>query len=129
MILKDDVIPLLLEACPSYTARWQMYRADSTYEPGLLYLDLADFCDHLVELLRGDDTEEFEAVFEVIEKMQLDGDENVREAATFGALEGIQNLAGNSGVDPELFVRFLRKRSKRQWKKLNDFWDGNGQHI
>jgi len=129
MIRKDDVIPLLSDACPSYQARWQLYCGHSTYEPGLLYLDLADFADHLVGLLRGNNTEEFKQVFEVIERMHLDGDEYVREAATIGALEGIQNIAGNSGVDPERFVRFLGKTSKRRWKKLNDFWDGKTQHI
>ncbi len=129
MICKDDVIPLLLDACPSYQARWEVYCAESTYEPGLVYLDLADFADHLVELLRGNNTEEFTPVFEVIERMHLDGDDYVREAATIGALEGIQNLAGNSGVDPDRFIRFLGKASKRQWKKLNDFWGGKRQRL
>ena len=129
MILKDDVIPLLLRACPSYQSRWEMYCADLVYEPGLLYVDLADFASHLVELLEENNTEEFSAVFEVIEQMHLDGDDFVREVATIGALEGIQNIAGNRGVDPERFVPFLGKVSKRQWKKLNDFWNGKRLRI
>jgi len=61
--------------------------------------------------------------------MHLEGDDYVREAATIGALEGIQNIAGNSGVDPERFLPFLRKTSKKQWKKLNQFWGGKMRTI
>jgi len=39
-------------------------------------------------------TEEFPAVFEIIERMHLEGDDYVKEAATIGMLEGIQNVAG-----------------------------------
>ena len=75
MISKDEVMPMLLMACPSYRARWQDYCADSTYEPGLVYLDLGDFAHHIVDLLREGKTEEFRAVFDVIERMHLEGDE------------------------------------------------------
>lgn len=129
MISKDEVMPMLMIACPSYRARWQDYSADSTYEPGLVHLDLCDFAHHLVDLLREEKTEEFRAVFDVIERMHLEGDEYVREAATIGALEGVQNIAGNRGLDPERFQSFLGRTSKRQWKKLNKFWSGQGHLV
>jgi hypothetical protein len=122
VILKHEVMPLLLEACPSYRERWLAYCSNPVFEPGLSYLDLADFADHLVELLRSGSTDEFEAVFEAIERMHLEGDEFVREAATIGALEGLQNIAGN--IDSERFVPYLKTTSKKQWEKLNNFWDG-----
>ncbi|MGH9941193.1 MAG: DUF7674 family protein [Pyrinomonadaceae bacterium] len=90
----------------------------------LLYVDLGEFAHHLVELHKANRTDEFPAMFEIIERLHLEGDAYVKEAATIGMLEGIQNVAGNSGVDPEEFFRFLKPESAKWWGQLNDFWEG-----
>src|SRR5882724_6209517 len=95
MIRREQVMPLLLNACPSFSKRWEGHRAIYEDEE-LLYVDLGEFAHHLVELLKSNCTEEFAAVFEIIERMHLEGDHYVKEAATIGMLEGIQNVAGNS---------------------------------
>jgi hypothetical protein len=63
-------------------------------------------------------------IFGIIEKLYVEGDEYVKEAATIGLLEGIQNITGNRRLDPEVFVQYLKPESAKWWKKLNDFWDG-----
>ena len=68
-------------------------------------------------------------MFEAIERLHLEGDEYVREAATIGALEGIQNVAGNDGIDPEEFVIYLRPESLRWWGQLNEFWEGRIPYV
>ena len=76
-----------------------------------------------MELQRTHRIEEFPAVFDVIERLHLEGDPYVKEAATIGALEGIQNVAGNTGVDPDEFVQYLQPESAKRWQELNDFWN------
>jgi hypothetical protein len=125
MITKEQVMHLLLSACPSFSARWEEHRTFCEDEQ-LLYIDLGEFAHHLTELEKARRTEEFPAVFEIIERMQLEGDDYVKEATTFGMLEGIQNVAGNSGVDPEQFVRYLKPESAKWWRRLNSFWEGKG---
>jgi hypothetical protein len=120
MITKEQVIPLLLNASPSFTERWKAHRA--FYEEELLYPGLGEFAHHLVELHKANRIDEFPAVFNVIERMHLEGGHNVREAATIGMLEGIQNVAGNSGIEPEEFVQYLEPESLKWWRQLNDFW-------
>jgi len=71
----------------------------------------------------------FACVFEAVETMHLEGDDYVREDATIGALEGIQNIAGNSFVDPEQFLPFSRKTSMKHWERLNQFWSGKRRTI
>ncbi len=129
MIEKDQIMSLLLEACPSYRARWAEYIAQPGYERGLVYLDLGDFAHHLVGLFQQGNTVEFSAAFDVIEQLHVEGDSYVREAAIIGALECIQNVAGNSGVDPEQFVPFLGPESAKWWKKLNEFWAGDSNMV
>jgi hypothetical protein len=53
----------------------------------------------------------------------------VREAATIGLLEGIQNVWSNNDVDPELFVVHLLPESAKWWLNLNDFWSGKARFI
>jgi hypothetical protein len=128
MITKEQVLPLLLESCPSFSDRWEEHRAFYKDEE-LLYLDLGEFAHHLVELQRTHRIEEFPAVFDVIERLHLEGDPYVKEAATIGALEGIQNVAGNSGVDPDEFVQYLQPESARWWRQLNNFWNAKIPHV
>src|SRR5688572_5432160 len=103
MIPKEQVMPLLVTACPSFSKRWEEHRALYESEE-LLYVDLVEFACHLVELQKANRTEEFRPIFDIIERMHLQGDHYVKEAITIGLLEGIQNVAGNSGVEPDLHV-------------------------
>jgi hypothetical protein len=65
----------------------------------------------------------------VIERLHVEGDSYVREAATIGLLESIQNQWGNNGVDPENFFPFLLPESARWWKSLNKFWTGESKYV
>ena len=119
MITKEQVMPLLLDACPSFTEKWQKHLA---YWDGknLLYNDLSEFNAHLFELHKNKQVEEFPEVFDVVEKLHLEGDDHVKEAATIGLLEGIQNAASHA----EDFVQYLGTESEKRWFQLNDFWQG-----
>jgi hypothetical protein len=128
MITKEQVMPLLLNACPSFSKKWEAHRAFYEEEK-LLYADLGEFAHHLVELQQSSCTQEFPAVFEIIESMHLEGDHYVKEAATIGMLESIQNVAGNSGVEPEEFLQYLKPESIRWWRQLNDFWDAKIPYV
>ena len=121
-------MPLLPESCPSFSDKWEEHRAFYKDEE-LLYVDLGEFVHHLVELQRTHRIEEFAAVFDVIERLHLEGDPYVKEAATIGTLEGIQNVAGNTGVDPDEFVQYLQPESAKWWRQLNDFWNARIPYV
>jgi hypothetical protein len=72
-IRKEQVMTLLLKACPSFTQTWEEHRAFYDDED-LLYVDLGEFAHHLVELHQTGQSGEFPAVFEVIERLHLAGD-------------------------------------------------------
>ena len=42
-------------------------------------------------------------------------------------LEGIENIAGNRGLDPEVSARCLKTTSEKRWKDLNGYWSGEAR--
>lgn len=115
---------LLRAACPSFEPRWQAYVADPLYDEELFYVHLGEFASHLVDLMVKGQVVEFPAVLETIERLYVDGDYDVRLAATVGLLEGVQNVSGDK-TDPEKFVRYLGPQTAEKWQLLNDSWNGD----
>jgi len=120
-IEQHQVMPMLLNACPSFRETWEasLKRSDTA----LLYISLGEFARHLRELYIIDNVNEFPAVATVIENLHVNGTPYVKEAASVGLLENIQNSWRNNGIDPEEFAKFLKPESKKWWKSLNDFWN------
>jgi hypothetical protein len=129
MIHRDEVIALLLEACPSYRTRWEEYRADPDFDAELLYVHLGDFADHVVSLLAQGDGSELSSVARELEHLHVDGDGSVKEAATIGLLEGIQNIAGHRGVSTKGLEDALGVETRRWWHSLNAFWSGKVPYV
>ena len=123
MITKEQMIPILLKACPSFQKKWDGHCAEHLNEI-LYYVVLGDFAHHLLELDQQKTVESFPTIARAIEQLQAEGDGYVREAATIGLLEGVQNVWKNNNVDPELFFPYLLPVSAKWWQSLHDFWDG-----
>jgi hypothetical protein len=75
-------------------------------------------------LHRGGQADEVANAFAVFERLHVEGDEYVRELATIGYLEGVQNVASNNEGDPSSFERYLAPESSRWWNGLKAFWAG-----
>ena len=122
VIAKADAFPILLKACPSFRESYEESVADHGAE--LLYIHAGAFARHLLALHRADTRDEFPAAGAAIERLHSEGDHYVRELATIGVLEDIQNVWGNSAVDPADFLPFLGPLSTKAWHDLNRFWSG-----
>jgi hypothetical protein len=129
VITADEVMPLLLVAVPSFDATWaeiEEENNDSEYEFGRLhYLDAAAFARHLVARLETGETDEVRKGLAVVERFHVEGNDYVRELATIGYLEDLQNYAARSRtVTPADFVPLLGSESTRWWRGLDAFWSG-----
>ena len=130
MITVDDVIPLLLDACPSFRAEWPRIEQENRDEEGggrLHYIDAGDFVRHLVQLRLAGRTEEFPAVFAVLSRLVAEGDDYVSELGVIGYLEGMQmETVTSAGLDPETDFRpFCTPLLAVWWDRLNRFWEGD----
>jgi hypothetical protein len=124
MIKQDQVISLVLESCPSFRSTWE-----HSNDQDLLYVVMGDLARHLLVQFRDKQTDEFKPLCSIIERLHIEGDPYVRELATIGFLEGIQNVWSNSNEDPEQFCKFLLPESQKWWKELNDFWEGKTSYV
>jgi hypothetical protein len=128
MIERRDVEPLLLKACPSVQANpdrleWHKDWDDADEPP--LYLLTADFVRHLTALNAAGDRRDFPAVFQVVEDLHRNGDPYVRELATVGILEDLQNTNLHpEGSKPDDFIGYLLPVSKWWWEEVELFWEG-----
>jgi hypothetical protein len=131
----DDVMPLLLDAVPSFARKWSEIEDDPMFldeETGtrLHYLDVAWFAPHVVELQRSGAASELSSLFKAIELLHTDGDKYVKELATIGYLEGIQIACSHTAdVRQEEFEPYLGPRSRRWWHGLNAFWSGQAPRV
>jgi hypothetical protein len=129
-LVADDVVPLVLAACPSFRPLWEGgVEADhAPEEPGgtrLHYADAAAVARHAVDLLLDGRTEELPALLAVVERLHVDGDAYVRELATIGYLEDLQTAAERAGVPDEALTGWLGPESLGWWRGVRAFWDGD----
>ena len=127
MIEQSAAMPLLVEACPSFSEQWQEHLAENGSD--LAYVAAGEFARHLLHLYRSNDSFSLSAVGAAIERLHIEGSPSVKEFATIGVLEGVQNVWSHSNIDPELFVPFLGPVSQRWWNGLNKFWSGKVPHV
>lgn len=127
MIQQAQVMPLLLGACPTFSAAW----GEHVQEHGddLLYVAAGSFANHLLSLFQSGQSSALAAVGAVVEELHVSGSPWVREFATIGLLEGIQNVWSNNNTDPESFRQFLGPESQRWWAGLNNFWSGQSPRV
>ncbi len=116
----------ILKVCPSFQAAWDEFVDDWKDEPeGLpFYLALADLARHLIGMLERNEIEGIREVFRVVERWHLEGEHYVKEAATIGLLEDLQNLNLHEGTSkPDDFLEFLLPETRFWWFKVVDFWE------
>ena len=137
MLSREDMFPLLIQADPSFAPAWQAFLSEWDGEPDPpYYIALGDLAHHLVEKQRGSEKQILRAVFDIVERWHVEGDEFVGEAATIGLLEGLQNILGGNkrnksigGVRASDFEAYLGPETQRWWDKLYRFWDGEVEAL
>jgi len=90
MITRDQVMLLLLEACPSFHDFWGEDQRASGSEDHVLYVAFGAFAAHLQSLQRRDQTSEFPTVHSAISRLRNEGDAEVRKLA-----EGLYECIGS----------------------------------
>lgn len=123
VIVKSEAFALLLAACPYAHKGWDEHLLEYQDED-MPYMGMAVFARHLVELANQDNTESFPAVFRVVERLVVEGDEEVRGLAVVGLLESIQNNASWTEQGNKVFLRWLHPTSRAAWRELEELWSG-----
>jgi hypothetical protein len=127
MIEQQEVLQTLVEACPELNDEVQAHLAENGNE--LLYVAAGAIARRLLALHEQGAITSLQAAATAIERLHVSGSPWVKEFATIGLLEGIQNVWANSGADPENFAKYLLAESRRWWQGLNRFWSGQASAV
>ena len=125
MIAKNDMMRVLLDACPTFSPKWGSFQHEWREEADgpPLYLVLGDLARHLIGMVERGETADLPEAFTAVERLLVEGDPYVREATVVGLLEDLQNLNLHpNGTDPEQILPYLGPASARWWGKLHRFW-------
>jgi hypothetical protein len=123
MISRHEMMSVLLESCPSFKPTWDEFQAewkDSVEQP--LYVALGCFARHLISLLETNEARSLPDVFRSIERLQVEGDEYVVNAAVIGILENLQNPALHERTQPGQIRPLLGPKSLIAWDDVFAFW-------
>jgi hypothetical protein len=126
-IRREEVLDILLAACPLFAETWDP--ADNVYQgERLLYVDASDFTRCVMDLIASGASEQVSSAFDAVERLVVHGDGFVSELAKLGILESLQNGAGSAGLDAEVDIApRLGPISRRDWDLLNRSWTTFGQ--
>ena len=119
----EDIVPLLLAACPSASALW---RGELDWWEGETqghYNVTGVFARHVVSSFSQNQLEELPAFFDLVERLITHGSESVRGLAIVGLLESIRNIASHESFGPEPFKKFLMPQSKAAWLEIEAAWN------
>ncbi|HJR59808.1 MAG TPA: hypothetical protein VJ813_10430 [Vicinamibacterales bacterium] len=123
VIPRSQLFPLLLEACPSYEAVWNTFLAEYADEPEpLSYVALAQFARHLSNVLAAGDQQSLRRVFDLLERLIIDGDADAQEATVVGIIKNLQNEHLHQNTKPDDYLPYLLPESERWWGKVRGFW-------
>ncbi len=113
----------LLQADPSFCEKWETFQEEYRSDDELpLYLALSELARHLILNLETGNTHRFDAVFDVVERWHIRGDPYVKEAATVGLLEDLQNGHLHRKTRSGDFLPWLQPETLRWWTKVHEFW-------
>lgn len=125
-ISRDEMMPALIQACPSFGASYKDFLEDWKDEACPLphYIALSDFARHLIEMLERNDMQSFPQIFQEVDRLEKEGDSYVSEAIVVGLLEDLQNTnLHTERTTPENFRPFLLPNSEKWWDKIYRFWE------
>lgn len=120
---RSNMFEPLLQADPSFRGKWEKFQEEHRSDDKLpLYLALSELACHLIQDLETGNTHRFGAVFDVVERWHINGDRYVKEAATVGLLEDLQNGNLHRKTRSDDFLPWLQPETLTWWTKVHEFW-------
>ncbi|EKV03932.1 hypothetical protein Lepto7375DRAFT_6252 [Leptolyngbya sp. PCC 7375] len=107
MIKRSSIVNAIKYSVPDFASTCDAFVVEWSEELELpYYLLLGEFSRYLIFLLEANDKKQLKSAFELIESLCRDDDEYVREAATIGILENIQNANLHARIEPNQLIEY-----------------------
>ena len=124
MITRESMIQPMLAASPEFEPTWRAFLAEWNEDPHgpPIYLLLSDLARHISQLVDRGESTTLRLVFDVIESWHTDGDPYVKEAASVGLLEDLQNTNLVAKSAQAACIKLLGPESLKSWQQVEEFW-------
>jgi hypothetical protein len=123
-VVVDDVVPLLLAACPTARPAWDEHLQRWGDQNRGNFNDVAVFAHHVVDALADGRAAELPAFFQALERLIREGDHQVVHLASVGLIEDIQNIASHQPFGYAAFEPWLGTETQREWRRIEALWEG-----
>jgi len=124
VIDKDEMIPMLLDACPGFRPRWEEHVASWNGEPAGVYNDIGEFVAYLLDTYEQGQMDSVRSAFNILERFLMEGDAETKERAVIGFIEDIQNASSWRSFGAKAFLPFLGPHSQVGWAEVERMWRG-----
>lgn len=126
MVFENDCSKLIFEEFPEFehSKDWQDHLVFWEGEKQSLGIEMATFSHFISDSLNNNVYHlNFEKVFNFIEFLMIEGDNEVKNAAATQFLENLINRTSSGELDPKKFVHLLGPKSREYCKAWDEFTD------
>jgi hypothetical protein len=120
MISRADAMDLILKQIPAFRECWERHLRYWDGEEAGLCNDMAAFSHYVVDLISGDRLDGLDVIFNLVEQLLLEGDQELQDATATCFLENLLNASSSGKVDANKFADLLGTESRaycRAWDR------------
>jgi len=121
----SPVISSLCKAFPDFSERWKKHIAWWGGNPAGSYNDMAEFVHFAVEdVFEKGRLDETRGIFQLLEKLLVEADQETRNLIGLGFFETLQNVASWRPNGDKVYGQFFGPISEQIWSELQIMWAG-----
>ncbi len=124
MVELNEVNNFSLKICPNVHDEWNEHLEWWGGDERGSYNDIAVFVHHTVDCYEQNDQSSLNNIFSLVEKLILDGAQEIRNLMIIGFLETLQNFASHRDYGYKVFEVYLGLESQKAWRQLEILWEG-----
>jgi hypothetical protein len=121
VIGREEMRARLLQSFPDFAPRWNAFLEEWGGQPPTACSDMREFQDYVLDFIDGKADEQLRRVFELVEQLMVEGDDEVRTATATCFLEDLQNIAAAGRISADFFVPLLGPESRAYCKAWDEF--------
>jgi len=121
----SPVTSTLRQAFPDFCGRWKKHIAFWGGNSAGFYNDMGEFVQFVVEdVYEKGNLDETRRVFQLLEQLLVDADQETRNLIGLGFFETLQNVASHRPQGNKVYEQFFGPTSKKVWSELQRMWAG-----
>lgn len=125
----SDAIESLIALCPGISPSWSEHLEFWGDDERGHFNDISVVSQFVVDSYQAGRTEWFREVFDQVERLVSNTDEDIRGLAIVGLLENIQNSLSWTDEGYHVFEPWLGPKSLEAWRELEVLWEGKSSLL